>query len=112
MPPPNDVVVNPSVSEDFIVIEALELASPSKYDLIQWIRFSRRPMTLEELRYALGSDYTLMGPEETLPGIPRPIVEDDPSMLRLVEKYTRGLTKIVEKYTRGLTKIVENTRGD
>lgn len=33
MPPPNDVVVSPSVSEDFIVIGALELASPSKYDL-------------------------------------------------------------------------------
>jgi hypothetical protein len=33
MPPPNDVVVSSSVSEDFIVIGALELASPSKYDL-------------------------------------------------------------------------------
>ena len=33
MPPPNDVVASPSVSEDFIVIGALELASPSKYDL-------------------------------------------------------------------------------
>jgi len=33
MPPPNDVAASPSVSEEFIVIGALELASPSRYDL-------------------------------------------------------------------------------
>lgn len=33
MPPPNDVVVSPSVSEDFMVIGALELTCPYKYDL-------------------------------------------------------------------------------
>lgn len=33
MPPPNIVVASPTVSEDFIVVGALELASPSKYNL-------------------------------------------------------------------------------
>ncbi|KAF2239102.1 hypothetical protein EV356DRAFT_163369 [Viridothelium virens] len=66
--------------------------------LLQWIRFARRPMTLEELRYAMGSDESLtrFWGKQIVPGRPQPIVEDDISMLRIVEKFTGGLTKMVE----------------
>ncbi|KAL9086598.1 MAG: hypothetical protein Q9165_007041 [Trypethelium subeluteriae] len=70
--------------------------------LIQWIRFARRPMTLGELRYAMGSDESLMSSwgKRIIPGRPQPLVDDDISMLRMVEKFTCGLTKVVENTAR------------
>jgi hypothetical protein len=64
--------------------------------LIRWIRFSRRPMTLEELRYALEWDQTLDQSEKTPSGLGRPIIRSDTDMLRILEKYLKGFTKIEE----------------
>lgn len=63
--------------------------------LIQWILFSRRPVTLEELRYALGWD-PILDLSETPSTSREPIVRSETSMLEFLETYMKGFTKIVE----------------
>ena len=69
--------------------------------LFRWIRFARRPMTLEELRYALGSDTSVMNgciaSTRWITALPaQPIVTDDVAMLEFVQRYSQSLTTILE----------------
>ena len=69
--------------------------------LFRWICFARRPMTLEELRYALGSDTTVMNmcmtSTQSITAVPaQPIVTNDVAMLEFVQRYSQSFTTILE----------------
>ena len=64
--------------------------------IIRCLTFSCRSLTLSELRYALGSDIDLPGTRSVSDEPPAPIVEDDSTMLGMIEQYTKGLTAVQE----------------
>ncbi|KUJ17421.1 uncharacterized protein LY89DRAFT_53208 [Mollisia scopiformis] len=64
--------------------------------LIRWIRFSFRPMTLEELRYALSWDQSLDLQEDAPSKLCQPTVDSDTSMLRILEQHLKSFTQVEE----------------
>jgi hypothetical protein len=64
--------------------------------IVQWTTFSQRPLTLNELNFALGSDTRLSREGHRSDGAPQPLKYDDVAMLELVEMFTKDLILIKE----------------